>query len=120
RVKYAPTKEFPVCGTLEFLKKASGVSFEDPIAHCQSLARIARRAKSPNEFHPPIRSLLWALLQAKQFIHFTSYGISHIMIGALKAVAQRIDVRGLVSGADAQAASELKDYPREAPRLQVH
>jgi hypothetical protein len=34
--------------------------------------------------------LLNAFLEATQFIHFTTFGISHIFIGALKLTAQRV------------------------------
>jgi phosphatidylserine/phosphatidylglycerophosphate/cardiolipin synthase-like enzyme len=66
-----------------------------------------------------LRALFEALNTAKHFVHFTTYGISHSIIGALKMASQRVAVRGIVSNVDASALAELCGYPDEAPRFQI-
>ncbi len=126
----------PVCGvryvaTDEFLTSADylahkglDIRFDDLIDHCQSLAKIARRTReslvAPEPYYPPMRALFAALQNAEQFVHFTTYGISALLLGALKLTAQRIDVRGVVSGVKTDTMlHELTDFADEAPRLNV-
>ncbi|HEX9868359.1 MAG TPA: phospholipase D-like domain-containing protein [Candidatus Tectomicrobia bacterium] len=75
--------------------------------------------------YTPLRGLLKALSVARKFVHFTTYGgIPHLLIGALKVTAQRVRVRGIVSGAKGEmlsegTASELTNYGEEAPDMHV-
>jgi hypothetical protein len=89
--------------------------------HCQQLASIARRVQQNSPDYSPLRGLLAAQNQAQRFIHFTTYGISHQFIGALKITAQRIPVRGIVSVPPDQnwLLPELEDYKNEAPNLEI-
>ena len=96
-------------------------TIDDLIEHSKTLAKIANKIKENNPNYPPIKGLFEALNQAKWFVHFTSYGITHLMIGALKLTAQRIPVRGIVSlsSNDAIALTELQGNEEESPMFQV-
>jgi hypothetical protein len=98
----------------------TSIEFKNPIVHAKALARIVRNIKSKESSYPPIRGLFDLLLAAKQFVHFTSYGISHQFIGALKLLAQRINIRGIVTGVDDATAREIKEFPDEAQNLQIY
>jgi phosphatidylserine/phosphatidylglycerophosphate/cardiolipin synthase-like enzyme len=71
--------------------------------------------------YPPLRALLKALNQAKSFVHLVSYGITQIMMGALKVTAQHVPVRGIVAGRNLgeQITSDVEDYKNEAPDLSI-
>jgi phosphatidylserine/phosphatidylglycerophosphate/cardiolipin synthase-like enzyme len=105
---------------------------KDALAQAQQLAEIAERMRSYQEkqiaapwTYTPLHGLLKALSVARKFVHFTTYGgIPHLLIGALKVTAQRVAVRGIVSGAKGEAlsegmVSELTDYREEAPDMHV-
>ena len=122
-VRYLATDEFPTCG-LYLAHKGLDVRFDDLFGHCQDLAQIARKTReslaAPTPYYPPMRALLTALQTAQQFVHFTTYGLSALLLGALKLTGQRIDVRGIVSGLKNDAMiRELTDYADEAPRLNL-
>lgn len=121
QVKYLSTDDYRNWQFLEYLRKEAGTSieFKNPIAHGQHLASIARHFRAKKEHYPPVRALFAFLLQAEQFVHFTTYGISHQFIGALKLAAQRVTIRGVVTNAASNAIRELKEFPNEAPRLQI-
>ena len=89
--------------------------------HCRQLASIAHRLQQNTPDYPPMRGLLEAQNQAQRFIHFSTYGISHQFIGALKITAQRIPVRGIVSVPPNQERilPELDNYKNEAPNLEI-
>jgi phosphatidylserine/phosphatidylglycerophosphate/cardiolipin synthase-like enzyme len=121
-VEYLPGHGYEAYQVAEYLDKeaGNGIRLKDQITHCRALAHLADQIRRPDSNHPPLRTLLNAFLQAQQFIHFTTFGISHVFIGALKAVAQRVRVRGIVSNADAGSLAELTEYGSEAPGLTVH
>ncbi|PYV27895.1 MAG: hypothetical protein DMG27_02745 [Acidobacteria bacterium] len=117
KVEYVPTDEYRSVG--RYLTGITrGIEFEDIIGHSTSLAILAEQARKKSET-PPLYFLLAALAQAQQFIHFSTFGISLMLIGALKLVAQRVPVRGIVSNADPHALAELKEEDA-GPRLDVH
>lgn len=127
-VDYIPTKQFPThWGFFKYLKtQGLYIEFDDLIGHSQKLATIAHNGRnffaSPREwpFYHPIRVLLEALLSAEKFVHFTTYGISDIFIGAIKVIAQRVSVRGIISGVqDERRIKELTEYELEAPELTI-
>jgi len=90
------------------------------INHIQRLALIAKQIKSHKTNYSPLRGLFEALLQAKSFMHFTSYGISQFMIGALKVASQNVDIRGIVAGNSGEnMICETTDYKNDAPRLTI-
>lgn len=85
------------------------------IEHCRKLALICHQIKTKQ--FTPVRGLYTLLAAAKKFIHFTTYGISPVFIGALKTVAQKITVRGIVSAAG-NAVEELS-VTEDAPFFEV-
>ncbi len=122
-VRYLATDEFPTISPyLDY--KGLGIGFDNLIDHCRDLAQIARSTReslaAPQAYYPPMRALFAALQAAERFVHFTTYGISALLLGALKLTAQRVDVRGVVSGVKSEAmARELTDYTDEAPRMNI-
>jgi len=122
-VEYVPTDAYPTAA--DYLA-ARGLRLETPdiFAHSRNLARIARdlraslNGSAPD--YPPMRGLLEALTQARHFVHFTTYGISALLLGSLKAAAHRVDIRGVVSGVKNEGVyRELTAFRDEAPRLQT-
>lgn len=120
-VEYIITDEFPTF-TEYFRQRGLTIQFHDLIEHSQRLARIARQLR---EYYggqqtdtPPMRALLASLQTAERFVHFTTYGMSALLLGALKLTAQRVEVRGIVSGVKTEVMMrEMTDYQNEAPRL---
>jgi hypothetical protein len=122
-VRYVATDEFPT-SALYLAHKGLELQYDDLLDHCRVLADIARRTReslaAPQPYYPPMRAFLMALQSAQRFVHFTTYGISPLLLGALKVAAQRIDVRGIVSGVKTETmVQELTQYGDEAPRLNV-
>lgn len=123
QIYYAPTAEFPRCADY-LASKGLAMRLDDPLAHAQTLAQIARQARTalslPDHEYPPLRALLAALADARQFVHFTTFGISALLIGALKVIAQRVPVRGVISGVKHETLQrELTGYHDEAPLLDL-
>ena len=97
--------------------KARGLAleFDNLLEHCKALAE-ATLPGSWDVPNPPLRALLQTISLAKHFIHFTSFGIGDFFIGALKLVAQRISVRGVVSNVDGERMlDELTAFNDEVP-----
>lgn len=122
-VQYVVTDTFPDYGTY-LAARGLGVHFHNLIEHSQRLARIAHNARetlaSPDPEYPPMRALFEALLSAERFVHFTTYGISALLLGALKMAALRVDIRGVVSGIKHDNMyRELTEYEEESPRFNV-
>jgi phosphatidylserine/phosphatidylglycerophosphate/cardiolipin synthase-like enzyme len=88
--------------------------------HAQVLAQTARWYKEQGHLDSlsPLGALYQALSEARMFVHFTTYGLDYEMIGALKMVGQRVPVRGIVSGVDANT-SELTNSTDEATWLEL-
>lgn len=124
-VAYVPTEDYP--HPAEYLAaRGCAVQFDGLIEHSRELAKIASalrhslHAKPNTNTYPPMRALLETLNSAQQFIHFTTFGMSALLLGALKLAAQRIDVRGIVSGIKHESMfRELTEFPDEAPRLKA-
>lgn len=96
----------------------------EAIYHSQHLAQIARHAREslrvPTSEYTPMRALLEAFSSARHFIHFTTYGISALLLGALKLASLRVSVRGVVSGVKHDAMiREMTDYTNETPDLHM-
>jgi len=123
-VRYIPAEGYSVYRIGEYLSREaaqplSGV--KDIISHGTGLATISSTFKRARADYPPFRSLLQAFLHARSFIHFTSWGISQVTLGALKLAAQYVPVRGIVSGNIGEnTISEVTDYKDEAPDLMIH
>lgn len=124
----------PACGVLyvasdEFADHGSylaarglDIRMSNLVEHSQQLALIARQSRqslnNQTSSYPPMRGLFEAMMNAEQFIHFTTYGISALLLGALKMAALRVDVRGVVSGIKHDTMyRELTEYNDESPRL---
>lgn len=124
-VKYMATDEIPLYQADRYFRfRGLHVEFKDVVEHSRDLAEVAASMRSNlqgnNPFgYVPMHALFAALNQAQHFVHFSTYGISHLLLGALKLTAQRIPVRGIVSGADEPVFRELTDYTDEAPQLNV-
>jgi hypothetical protein len=122
-VHYVPSGKYSHWDVIEYLiNRGFGVAFDDFIAHSKALALIARNLRMDSEgiiVYPPLRALMQAILNAKSFIHFTSFGVSPIILGALKLAAQQVAVRGIVSVVSGQTATELTDFKDEAPLLET-
>jgi phosphatidylserine/phosphatidylglycerophosphate/cardiolipin synthase-like enzyme len=119
---YLPTDEIKAFDYDRFLKlHQHDVSFSNPIGHCQVLAGIARQISSKDHrWRTLLHSLLQALAESQQFVHFVSFGISWQFVGVLKLAAQKKTVRGVISNADRESVSELVEFRDDAPRLHVH
>ena len=119
--RYLSTESFDSWQYEKYLRTVDcGITFKDPIAHCQRLAGIARGIRSNARSETLLGLLLQSLAEAKQFVHFVSYGISWQFIGALKLAAQRISIRGVVANADQESVRELIEFRADAPKLHVH
>jgi phosphatidylserine/phosphatidylglycerophosphate/cardiolipin synthase-like enzyme len=122
-VRYIATDVFPIHRIGPFLRLSpqplGGV--KDLVAHGTSFARVAYNFKYMQRSFPPVRSLLKAILNARSFIHFVSYGISPAMIGILKLAAQYVPIRGIVDGIISEnIISEIDEFKDEAPGLSLH
>jgi hypothetical protein len=122
-VRYVAAETLPDYGSY-FIARGLDVRFDNLIEHSQRLAQIARLARQSlaarDASYPPMRALLESLLNAQHFIHFTTYGISALLLGAIKMAALRVDVRGVISGIKHDTLyRELTEYENEAPRLNV-
>jgi phosphatidylserine/phosphatidylglycerophosphate/cardiolipin synthase-like enzyme len=129
-VVYLPTERFPRHSWESYINrnKTYGpfcLNAQDALAQAQQLAEIAQYISFRDFTYPPLRGLLKALSIAQKFVHFTTYGgIPHLLIGALKVTAQRVRVRGIMSGARGEmlsenTVSELTSYRDEAPNMHV-
>jgi hypothetical protein len=91
----------------------------DLFAHATALAKVVRRADGDKylEQWPTMRTFFEVISRARCFVHFTSWGISHVMIGALKMASMRVPVFGFVSDVPQHVRTELTEFPSEAPNL---
>jgi phage FluMu protein Com len=97
------------------------LEFDNLLEHGKQLARIALFFEAMEEFpdiYPPMHILFMAIDAAEKFIHFTTFGLSHIILGALKLKAQTIPVRGIVSNVPSDFVKELEPS-HENPYLHV-
>lgn len=96
-----------------------GIHRQDLFGHATALAKMVRssRGNSVQQQWPTMRLFFEALSKAREFVHFSSWGMSHVMIGALKATSMRVPVYGFVSNVESHARTELTEYPDEAPEL---
>ena len=63
--------------------------------------------------------LMKAIAQAKQFIHFTSFGMSHAILGGLMAVSTRVSVRGIVANARTDTADLIAAFSEQDTGFEV-
>jgi hypothetical protein len=107
------------------------IKIHDLVAHTRQLARIAADMNSgcytgefpdvmpPYRDYSPFEALLEAIRQAQIFVHFTSVGISRLMLGALLVAAQRVHVRGVVSNIDEATQADFKQLNQEASGMLI-
>lgn len=99
------------------LAEGCGIKFDNLVEHSRSLARLVLESKG-NKFSSPwptMRLFLSVLAEAKAFVHFASYGISHQMLGALKLTSMRVPVCGWASNVDGNTRAEIEEWPSETP-----
>ncbi|ETW22187.1 hypothetical protein [Mycobacterium gastri] len=95
----------------------------DLLAHATVLAEIIERSKGEGVRRQPwrtMRTFFEVISRARYFVHFSTWGISHVMIGALKMASMRVPVYGFASNVEAGARAQLTEYPDEAPQLTAH
>ena len=118
-VEYLPSKLYPRWRVDEYLaSQGCGLvsQFDNMLKQCIDLARTTAPSSPLENEQPPLNNLLEALSLAKAFVHFTSFGIDQFFIGALKLVAQRVPVRGIVSNVDSERTlDELTAFAKDAP-----
>ncbi|KUI13594.1 hypothetical protein AU192_04095 [Mycobacterium lehmannii] len=90
--------------------------------HATALAEVVRESRGDqgsfgSQPWPTMRTFFEVISRARYFVHFTTWGISHVMIGALKMASMRVPVYGFASNVEAHARAELTDFPDEAPDL---
>ena len=116
-VAYLPTDEMPSCARY-LAARGLHVGLRDPFAQARRLARVAQQVRALDASYPPMRALLEAVSAAERFVHFTTFGISAMLLGALKLAAMRVDVRGVVSGVKRdELYREMTAFHNESPRL---
>lgn len=103
----------------QFTNEGLVISHKDLFAHATVLAKLVRnsRATRLHEAWPTMRLFFEAISRAQYFVHFSSWGMSHIMIGALKLASMRVPVYGFVSNVESHVRTELTEFPTEAPNL---
>ena len=120
KIEYIATPIYSESDVASYLTDMScHIRSADIVRHAQQLAMIGKTVRRHDKYYPPVRGLLEALSRAESFVHFTTYNISRVLVGALKVTAQRIPVRGVVSAIDASLLAELVDFREEAPGLSV-
>lgn len=122
-VEYVATKQFPTAAAY-LRRRGLELRVENLMEHCRGLAEIAHHMResliAPQPYYPPMRALLASFAAAHSFVHFTTYGMSALLLGTLKLAAQRVDVRGVVSGLKHEGMiREIEEYADESPRLNL-
>jgi hypothetical protein len=90
-VKYIGTEYYSVNRVNEFIDLCIDLplkNIDNIVDHAKRLALIPRKMQIQKEKFSPLRALLIGLIEARSFIHFISWGITQMMIGALKVAAQ--------------------------------
>jgi hypothetical protein len=95
------------------------VKIENPIEHGKKLAGIAYHLGKAESYYPPMKALLEAIDSAQHFIHFTTYGLSRSIYGALKLKAQTISIKGIASNIQSDFAKEIRETKAEAEKLEL-
>ena len=126
KVKYLEGSDYSRYNFEKYLDNSGfGLKFDNLIEHCRKYGAILNRLKNHLEKesfyadYPPMRALLDTFLNAQKFIHFSSYGISFVLYGALKAISQRVSIRGIISNVKSDQLDELTKHKDEAPQLDL-
>jgi hypothetical protein len=91
---------------------------KDAMEHAKELAGFARLLRSVG-VQPPLRILVACLLRARAFVHFTTFGISQAMLGALAAVSEQVQVAGIASNVDGNTQKEIEQLCDDFPQLDI-
>lgn len=101
-----------------FEKNKLVIDHGDLLSHATALAEVVRSSRGRrNNPWPLTRTFFELTSRARYFVHFTSWGMSHKMIGALKMASMRVPVFGWASNVEAHVRAELTEYPDEAPNF---
>jgi hypothetical protein len=115
-LRFVATEQYPPRDLGDFLyDRSCAFDAQTDRSQGERLGRIAREiADADYWLNNPLALLLHVLGAARDWIHFTSWGISHLIVGAmaLKA-AQGVQVRGVVSNVHPDLAKELNQLHRE-------
>jgi len=114
--------ECPVCKRQYFdTQGLIDIEPKDAMTHILKLAKIGSEMQNSvkDRKTPPMHVLLEALLAAESFVHISTYGIHETLLGSLKILSHKIDIRGIVSNADGKIATEIKQYKDEHPRMEL-
>lgn len=80
--------------------------------HARNLADISLGVKpvaiEEVRYFATLRTLFFAIIAAKKFIHFTTYGLSQTLYGALRLKSQEIEIRGIASHIYPKFAEKIK------------
>ncbi|MGB3192249.1 MAG: phospholipase D-like domain-containing protein [Limnoraphis sp.] len=97
------------------------IEFDNIIEHAKKFASIAQKMHPHNRYYPPVSALLDSLNQAQSFVHINSFGISRDFLFALKLLAKKIPVRGIIALTPDKLwlRDELQNYSQESPNLQL-
>jgi PLD-like domain len=93
----------------------SAVEIPDVLCHYGLLLEASKQVTREVDYMGNVLTgLFQSLAEAKGFVHFTSWGISHLMLGALKLLSeQNVSVNGIVSGAHPSVIEEVTRSPFE-------
>lgn len=85
--------------------------------HARRLAEIVKRSEAQR--WPTRRLFFETLSNSRHFVHFASWGISHVFIGAFTLASVRVPVYGFVSDVETSAKNEMIENNADAPRLKA-
>ena len=95
----------------------SKIYVDNLLDHCRELGEIAEDL----EKYPGLGLLFKTLDKAQKFVHFTTYGMSHAMIGAMRMLSERVKVRGIVSNVEEHVEDALGDLGgRDKMKIKVY
>jgi hypothetical protein len=95
------------------------IEINDPGKQAADLEKIAQKLRDSEVSGPidPSWVLSRAIGQAQAFVHFSSHRISPVILGALKLVALRVPVRGIIFEADEELNSNVREFSEKASML---
>lgn len=91
------------------------VSSENAEQRARSLVAALDRIQGTGYRAPPLRILAGVLARAHSFVHVASRGIDFQMLGMLRIVAERTQVRLLVTAPSANTRKDLTEFQHEWP-----
>jgi phosphatidylserine/phosphatidylglycerophosphate/cardiolipin synthase-like enzyme len=121
-LRYVATDDYAPWEVETYLERERGlwIEFDDPIAHGKAIAESVRYLRRRDRSRSDIRILFDLLQLAKKFVHFMTFTIDPMVVGALKLLSQNVPVRGIVGKAADWPYTELVDHHDEFPKLSCH